>query len=325
MKRYKWILDIIITILIVVTLNFFIPRLMPGDPFMYLEGEDGHIMSNFSEGDIQRYKEYYNMDKPLLEQYIDYLKKLVKLDLGYSIYYRHEVSYLIKSRLKWTIPLVAISILLSSFLGTVLGLISAWKRGSFFDRLCYFIMIILNEIPSFLIGVLFLFTLGAKYKLFPISGGFTLYGNFVTRKEKILDIIHHGVLPSLTLMLVSIGDYYLYARNSMINILSKDYIKTARAKGLKNRVIIFKHMLRNGIAPILTRIFLSFGNIVGGAVLVENVFAYPGLGKMMQSSIKTRDYPLLQGIFLVTTLTVLVTTIIGDKINQILDPRLKNG
>lgn len=324
MKKHKWIINLIITFLIVITLNFFIPRLMPGDPFMYLEAEDGEVMGNFNEADIKRYKEYYGLDKPLLEQYKIYLKNLLKLDLGYSIYYKHEVSYLIKSRLKWTIPLVAVSILISATIGVILGSISAWRRDGLFDRICYFIMITLNEIPSFLIGILLLFIVAAKLKLFPISGGFSLYANFSSKKEVILDIINHAVLPCMTLVLASVGNYYLYARNSMISILSKDYIKTAKAKGLKTKIIVFRHMLKNAIGPILTRVFLSFGTVVGGAVLVENVFAYPGLGTMMQSSIRTRDYPLLQGIFLVTTLTVLLATTLGDRLNKRLDPRWSN-
>lgn len=324
MKKSKWIIDLLITFFIVITLNFFIPRLMPGDPFMYLEGEEGDVMGNFSQDEIDRYKEYYNLDKPLISQYTTYIKNLFKLDLGYSIYYKHEVTYLLKSRLKWTIPIVVMSIIFSAFFGIILGSISAFKHNSTFDKIMYFFMIVLEEIPSFLIGILFLFILAGKYKLFPLSGGFSLYKDFASDKERIFDILHHAFLPSLTLMLSSIGSYYLYARNSMISILSKDYIKTAKAKGLRKRIIIFRHMLKNGVAPIITRVFLSFGRVVGGAILVENVFAYPGIGTMMNSSIRTRDYPLLQGIFLVTTISVLIASVLADRINIKLDPRLND-
>lgn len=319
----KKILEYIVTIIIIVTLNFFIPRLMPGDPFVILSSNDGQTSVSYSEEQVKLYKEYYGLDKKLNVQYVEYMKNIMKGNLGYSIYYNDKVYNIIKNRFMWTIMLVINSIILSSILGTILGGISAFNKDNKIDKILYTTIITISEIPGFLIGILFLFILAAKFNMFPLSGAVTEFKEYSSIMGKIIDVIYHAALPILTLVVSKIGMFYLIARNSTISVMCKDYMRTAKGKGLSKNKIIFRHALRNSILPIITRIFLSLGSVVGGAILVENVFNYPGLGRLMKDAVFVRDYPLIQGIFLIVTLMVILMNGISDILYKKLDPRVK--
>ncbi len=322
MKVLKRAAEYIFIFFVIISLNFLIPRLMPGDPFTYLSSCNESEYVTYSEEQIERYKAYYGLDKPLKVQYRDYLKKTLKGDLGYSIYYNTKVISIIKNRVLWTMGITLVSLLISSFLGVILGSISAFKKDSIFDRFMYFINVVLSEIPSFLIAILLLFTLGAKSKLFPLSGGETVFSE-LTGLARFKDIIQHGFLPTLALILAQTGGFYLLARNSMITILSKEYMTTAEAKGLRKKRIVFKHGLKNAILPVVTKVFLSLGTILSGALLVENVFNYPGIGKLMKDAVFVRDYVLIQGIFLFVTVFVLVANLLSDIVYKRIDPRVR--
>jgi len=315
-------IKITLTFLCIITINFFLPRLMPGDPFYFASGDQGEVVISYSQEEIERLKSYYGLDVPICTQYLRYLKNILKGNLGYSIYFGNDVRDIVKNRIPWSISLVIISVTFGGVLGVFLGCLSAWHQRGVFDRILYFIMVTLSEIPSFLIGVFLLFYLAAQKGWFPISGGmkpFADYGSFLDRSY---DIVHHGFLPILTLTIVQMGGFYLIARNSMITVMSKDYIATARAKGLGTRRILFRHALSNAALPIITRAFHSLGQAVGGTILVENVFRYPGLGCLMRQAVMVRDYPLIQGIFLVVTFFVIIMNLMADFIYKKLDPRV---
>lgn len=313
----------IFTLCFIIIFNFLIPRLMPGDPFTNLSGEEGDVISTFSDEQIEKYKAYYGLDKSLGKQFVDYIKNLLKGNLGYSINYKESVWDIIKSRAKWTMPIVIISSLLACFFGVLLGSISAWNRDSKPDKVFYFIMLIISEIPSFLIGILFLFILAGSLKLFPLAGGKSTFANYANFFEAFKDYGHHAFLPILTLTISGMGPYYLLARSSMVTVLDKAYIKTAKSKGLKDRRVIFSHALKNSILPIITRLFISLGVIFSGAILVENVFTYPGIGSLMNQAIRLRDYPLIQGIFLFVAILVLLMNFLADRTYELLDPRVR--
>lgn len=321
-QMLPFIAKFIMTLFFLVTLNFFLPRMMPGDPFYFISGDEGDVTISFSEEEIAKLKAYYDLDKPLGQQYVNYLKNLLNFNLGYSIYYGDDVISIIKSRIPWTLSLVLLSVFLGSTIGTVLGCLSAWYHESLLDRFLYFIMLIVSEIPSFLIGLLLLFLVAAQWGIFPLSGGMKPFANYSSNFDKVLDLLHHGFLPCLTLVLAGVGGFYLIARNSTISVMSKDYITTARAKGLRRNIIVFRHALLNAALPIVTRLFYSMGSAVGGAVLAENVFNYPGLGSLMRHAVMVRDYPLLQGIFLIVTLLVLSMNLISDFVYKKIDPRV---
>ncbi|MTI66152.1 MAG: ABC transporter permease [Firmicutes bacterium] len=323
MKRVnRKIIEYIIPLIFVITLNFFIPRLMPGDPFTMISDDSSGVSFTYSEEEMDKYKAYYGLDKPLYKQFFNYIKKLFKGYLGYSIYYNENVLDIIIKRIKWTITLVIVATIISSSLGTIFGALSAYYKNSLLDKTLYTFFITFSQIPSFLIGLIFLFYFSAYLKFFPLAGGITAFSEFNSWFDKFIDLIYHGFLPALTLSIVNMGSFYLLSRNSMLSVLTKDYIVTAKAKALKKRVIIFKHTLKNAILPIVTRIFLNFGTLIGGAVLVENVFKYPGLGTLIREAVYVRDYPLIQGIFLFIALLVFSMNLLSDLVYKKLDPRL---
>ncbi|MDQ2085593.1 ABC transporter permease [Herbivorax sp. ANBcel31] len=316
------IFEYLLTFLIIITLNFFIPRLMPGDPFTFLSSEEGQVTITYSDDQIEKYKEYYGLDKPLAVQYIDYIVNIFKGDIGYSIYYNDSVINIILKRMMWTISIVIAAIILSCIVGAVLGSYSAWHRDGVFDKILYSVMIGVSQIPAFLIGVLFLFFLAAKTGWFPLAGGMQVFAEYESFAQKILDILHHAFLPVITLIFIRVGEFYFVARNSMLTVLTKDYMRTAVAKGLSKRRIIFRHALKNSMLPIVTRAFLAVGYVFGGAILVENVFNYPGVGSLMREAVMVRDYPLIQGIFLFVAVSVLTMNFFADIVYKKLDPRV---
>lgn len=318
----KRFFDYLLTILMVVSLNFALPRLMPGDPFLYLSADHGGEIARFSTDQVEAYRQQYGLDRPWHIQYAASLFALVRGDLGYSIYYNNKVSTILASRLPWTLLLVLSAVLLSTLAGCLLGSISAAYRGRNLDRLLYPSMIVVAEIPAFLLGLVLLFFLAAGLRIFPLSGAMTHFAHYSGYWEQIVDIAHHAVLPVLTLTLVRTGSMYLLARNAMTTVLTRDYVRTARAKGLSPMRILMRHSLRNAMVPVVTRVFLSLGGLVGGAILVENVFAYPGLGLLMRESVLVHDYPVIQGIFLLVTLTVLSANFLADRVYRRLDPRI---
>lgn len=309
-------------LLVIICINFFLPRLMPGDPFLYLSIEEGNSSTTFSQEQIDHYKAYYGLDQPLYNQFLRYITRLLHGDLGYSIYYNTSVMDMILTRIPWTIFIVLSSLMLSSLIGTVMGAVSAWMRNKLTDRMLYLTMVVISEIPAFLIGVIFLFVFAAQLKWFPLSGGSTVFASFDSFWVQMDDILRHAFLPVLTLSLVQVGSFYLLSRNSMLTVLSKDYIRTAKAKGLGKKNILFRHALRNALPPVIARIFMSLGVLFSGAVLVENVFSYPGVGRLMNEAVMNRDYMLIQGIFLTITVTVLFMNWLADIIYKKLDPRV---
>jgi peptide/nickel transport system permease protein len=313
------------TLWIVLTLNFVLPRLMPGDPFLLLSSETDQEVVVFSEEQRQYYLHYYGLDRPMLTQYATYLANLCRGKLGFSLYYNDEVSTIILRRLRWTGLLVSMAIILSSGIGVFLGSLSAWFRETWFDKGVFFGVVLFSEIPAFLVGLILLFVLAAGTGWFPLSGAFTHFARHDTLLAVAGDIARHACLPVLALTLARLGGMYLLARNSMTLVLSQDYIKTAWAKGVPPRRILFYHGLRNALLPVVSRIFLSLGALVGGAILVENVFAYPGLGLLMRESVMMHDYPLVQGIFLVVTCFVLAANFVADCLYRHLDPRIRTA
>jgi peptide/nickel transport system permease protein len=312
-----------ITVLIVITLNFLLPRVIPGDPFLVISSqsaEDEEVVLTAEQREF--FFEYYGLDKTLGEQYLSYLGELARGNLGYSLYYKEPVSQIILRRLGWTAFMVISSLIFSTLIGSILGCISAWYRGKWPDKLLYFQFIVLPEIPVFLLGLIILFVFAAGLGLFPLAGAISHFARYEGWWEKMMDILHHACLPVLVLTISQIGSMYLLSRNSMTTVLKKDYLRTAWAKGLPKKRVLFRHALRNALLPIVTRVFLSLGTLVGGAILVENVFAYPGLGLLMNEAVRRHDYHLIQGIFLVVTLLVLLANFFADLVYGKLDPRV---
>jgi peptide/nickel transport system permease protein len=315
------IIEYILTLWIILTLNFFLPRLMPGDPFLFVAGDEGNTVAQDTESIRESYIKYYGLGKPIHIQYIHYIFELFQGNLGHSFHFNESVSAILLKRFPWTVFLIVSAVVLSTIIGVVLGSISAWFQGRFLDHFLYVCLILIAEIPAFLLALIFLFFFSAELNLFPLSGAITHFAGYKGWKW-LADICHHAALPILSLTLVRSSGMYLLARNSMITVMAKDYIRTATAKGLSRYRILFRHIIKNAMLPIVTRIFLSLGSLVGGAILVENVFSYPGLGLLMREAVLMHDYPLIQGIFLLVTVCVLTANYLADWIYVCLDHRV---
>ena len=315
MKRF------IIVLFAILTINFLLPRLMPGDPFLTLSAEDGFTSVQYSEQEVQDLKEYYGLDKPIATQFIEYYANVLKGDFGRSIFYNESVNKILLRKLPWTIFIVLSSLLIGCIVGLSLGILSMINRNKNFDKVFYTLIITVSEIPSFLIGIAFLFIFAANLGWFPLSGGVSAFTEPSFSLSYIEDILSHAFLPIMTMSIPSIGQFYILSRSSMITIISKDYMTTGKAKGLSKKRLNIYYILKNSLSPIISRVFLNIGHLFAASILVENVFAYPGIGTLMKESVLKRDYPLIQAIFLIIALLVLLMNYLAEHINRKIDPR----
>lgn len=302
------------------SIHFLLPRLMPSDPFLFLSSDGSDIVS-YTEEEIMKYKEYYGLDKPLLQQYFHYLFGIFRGDLGYSIYFKEKVLYLIGKRFIWTMGIVSFSMGISFVGGILLGSLSAWKWKTKIDDILYQMMVVLSEIPSFITANIILMFFILRWRILPTAGGMTPFAEISISWHFFLDLIQHAILPSLTLTLLRLPDFYFISRASMIQEIQKKYVETAEAKSLSACEILWKHCLSNAMNPIFTRFLLSMQMMFNASLIVENVYKYPGIGKLIRDAVYYRDYLLLQGIFLVITATILGFSILGEKYHQHMERR----
>ena len=297
--------------------------MMPGDPFSMTSDDDsGEEIIVLTEQQRLYYMEYYGLDRPLHEQFLVYIKNLIKGDMGKSIYYKMPVSDVIMLHLPWTMLIVLASTVISTIAGVVLGTFSAKNRKKGSDRIMMTGMIAFAEIPSFLLGLILLLVFSVHLRLFPLAGAVTPFANYSGLAEHVWDIVYHAFLPVMTLTFAQLTGVYLLTRNSLITVTTKDYIRTARAKGLGERTVWNRHALRNALLPVVTRAGFMIGIMMGGVVLVESVFSYPGIGMTLRSAVIGRDYPLIQGILLVIAVSILICNLLVDKVYCKLDPRV---
>lgn len=321
--RNSFIFRSLSTLLVILVINFFLPRMMPGDPFSTTSADDvGEEIIVMTEEQHLYYVNYYGLDRPLYEQFLSYMKNLMTGNLGRSIYYKMPVSDVIMLHLPWTILIVVSATVISTISGVVLGTLSAKNRKKGSDRIMMTGMIAFAEIPSFLLGLILLLIFSVYFRLFPLAGAVTPFAHYNGSTDQVLDILYHAFLPVLTLSLSQLTGVYLLTRNTLITVTTKDYIRTARAKGLGEKNVWIRHALRNALLPVVTRTGFMIGIMMGGVVLVENVFSYPGIGMTLRSAVVGRDYPLIQGILLVIAVSILICNLLVDKIYGKLDPRV---
>lgn len=302
------------TIWIVVTATFFLLRLLPGDPtVLMVEGDMTPEMR-------QALLEAYGLDRPLWEQYVAYLTQLAQGNLGVSFRQLQPVTEILVARLPWTLLLAGTAFLVTLAIGVPIGVYTAVHRDSWIDRTLQGFGIAGHAlfVPS--VAMLLLVFLGAQAGLFPIGGALDpdAYG-----VAAYVSLAHHLVLPVVSLVLVQLGPYAMTLRTNMLEVLGEDYIKCARARGLSARRTAWKHALRNAMLPTLTLVGLQLGVLAGGAVLTETVFAYPGVGRLIFEAVGQRDYPVLQGAFIMLAVTVVVANAFTDVLYAVLNPRIR--
>lgn len=307
-------------LLAVLVLNFCLIHLAPGDPVQVIAGE----MGGASPEVVAALREKFGLDHSLLEQLFTYLGKVATGDFGYSYYFNEPVLNLIAQRLPATLYLAISSLLIAVLIGTLLGIVSARRPNGIFSHTVTIFSLIGYAAPIFWTGLLLLLLFGSVWPILPVAG-MTDVVNPKTGYAYVVDVARHLVLPSFTLGVVFLAQYSRLARVNMIDALSADYVRTARAKGLPEYVVIGKHALRNTLIPIVTVVGLQFGNLFAGAVLVETVFSWPGLGRLVFESILRRDYPTLMAVLFFSAMMVMVANILTDLVYRWIDPRIRTG
>ena len=305
-----------------ITINFFLPRMLKGDPITaYLARNQGKV----SPEAIESLRTLFGMDnpKPIWQQYLDYWALLFTGDLGRSLSKGlAPVTEVIATALPWTLGLVGVATILSFFIGTGVGTFIGWRRGTKAEAVVP-IATFLSTVPYFWLGLIVIALFSTTLRWFPASHAFSKGAIPNLSFEFIGDVLYHAALPALTIVLTSLGGWILGMRNMMVTVLDEDYITVALAKGLSPRRVAVNYAARNAVLPQLSSFALSLGFIVGGTLIMELIFSYPGLGLRLFEATLAKDYPLMQGMFLVITLSVLVANIIADIVYAIMDPRTR--
>lgn len=315
------LLQYLLVLLVASGLNFALPRLMPGNPLMHLAGSEPELLP---AADRLRLQAEYGLDQPLPVQYLQYMGGLLTGNLGYSFQKHQPVAAIIWSRLGWTLLLTVTALVCATLLGVLFGTLAAWKRGKPLDLALTGLCIFLESLPSFWVGMVLVALFAVQLNMFPTFGAITPWVT-KTGGAWLLDVLHHLALPLVTLALVSFPSTYLTMRAALTSTLGEAYIQVARAKGLPERRVALVHALRNALLPVATVFTLNLGFAIGGATVVETVFSYPGLGRTLYEAVLSRDYPLMQGIFLALTLSVVAANALADLLYPWLDPRVRKN
>ena len=306
---------------VVATILFFLFRLMPGDPTV------AYIDTNFTEEQVRQLRKTFGLDRPLHEQYVVYLANLVRGEFGDSFHHRQPVLNLLLSVLPNTIILTLTSLIIAYIFGTLVGAWLAWKRGGWAEGVTIPAVLMLRAAPEFWLGMVLLSIFGFKLGWFPSGGAASPGAVFTSEWVRVTsgDFLWHLVLPAATLALYLQGLPLLLMRSNMLDVMSEDFITMARMKGLSNRSIILRHAARNALLPVATAFALGFGASMGGNVVVETVFSWPGLGKLLVSSVASSDYPVAQGAFFLISVVLVTMNAVADWLYSFLDPRVSHG
>ncbi len=310
-----------------VTFNFILPRLMPGNPALaYLARVHAQFVTPSIYNALQQ---EFGVDPhvSIIQQYFAYMSALLHGQLGVSVsQFPSQVSTILAQSLPWTIGLVGVSVILSFFIGTLIGMVIAWRRGSFFDTAVPPILTFFSAVPYFWMALALIYIFGVGLNWFPTDSGYDVFN--VTpgwSADFIGSVAQHAILPVVTLVLGSLAGWVLTMRNTMITTLSEDYVLMAQAKGLPERRVMFNYAARNAILPSITSFSISLGLVVSGSLLTEIVFNYPGIGFALYNGVQGDDYPLVEGCFLVIALAVLAANFLSELVYAFLDPRVRLG
>lgn len=312
-----------------VSFNFIIPRLMPGDPTSVYIAKISQQGGKITPAVVKAIQAEFGVTPgvPIWQQYLSYLNAVLHGQLGLSTSNGFEpVSMVLGQDLPWTIGLVGVALIITAVLGTLIGALMAWKRGSWYDTVVPPLVTFLSAIPYFWMALALVYVMGLGLGWFPTDQGYDVFsyqpgwdGGFI------LSVMQHAALPIITLVIGSLAGWVLTMRNTMISTLSEDYVLMAEAKGLPENQVMLRYAARNAVLPSITSFSISLGQVVGGALLTEIVFSYPGIGYALFNGIGQNDYALIEGCFLVIALAVLLANFLSDLVYALLDPRVRNG
>jgi len=308
------------TLVVVVALVFALPRAMPGDPLSVFDDPDSAVFVSDADS-RQRLLDYYGLDDPLGEQFARYVSRVARGDLGWSIARHAPVSELIGQHLPWTLLLMGTSLALAAVASFVAGVASAWRRGRPADRGLLVSLTAVNAVPEYAIAAVLLIVFAVVFPVFPLYGARSPFSD-ARGAAAVADVAEHLVLPAGALTLSLLGTKFLLVRNTVLSSLGQDYMLLARAKGLPERALKYRHAGRNALLPFVTVLGIQAGFAAGGSVFVESVFSYPGMGTLILRAVDARDYPVLEASFLVLAVVVLVVNLAVDLLYARLDPRV---
>ena len=308
-----------LTILGIVVLNFFLFRMMPGSPERILL-RNPHL----TQATVDAARARWGLDEPVPVQLVKYLAATAQGDFGYSFQYRGQpVGEVIGNRMWPTIILVGIAEVIAIIFGLALGAYSGWKRGGNVDRVGNGVSLVLYSMPYFVIGMPLIIIFAAELGWFPTSGMLTPGATYASPMDQLLDFLHHLVLPLLTVSLGLIGGYSILMRSAIIETRTEDYVTTAKAKGLSENRIVRHHAFPNALLPTVTIIAINLGYVVAGVLTAEIIFNWPGLGTLTYQALSVRDFPVLQGVFLILSIAVVMANLGADLLYGVLDPRVR--
>lgn len=317
----------LLTLWAAVTLNFIIPRLQPGDPAQTIVSKMVGQTRAVDPAEVEAIRAMLGTpDTSLGQQYIDYMRNLVQLRFGVSYtYFPYTVTHMIGEAIWWTVILVGVTQVIGFVVGTLLGAVAAWKRNSTFDSIVSLGLNFIGTLPFFWIALLLLYVFSFKLNWLPTSGGFSGEATREVSWAYTLDILKHSILPAMAILITAPIGWVMGMRNNMIQTLREDYTRLAIAKGLKPWKVALRYSARNAILPNVTGFAISLGGILGGVVFIEGIFDYPGMGRLLFEAVGNRDYPLMQALFLFTTVGVLLANLFADMLYGVLDPRVRKG
>jgi peptide/nickel transport system permease protein len=312
----------LVTLWAALTVNFIIPRVMPGN-------EAEAVLATFrgaNPGALHALEIQFgvNVHQSVLASYFEYLGNCLTGQFGVTAQ-GVPVMTEITSKLPWTLGLVGVTTILAFLIGTLAGVFSAWRRGGRIDALLPPSLFIVSTIPVFFVGLLLIYIFAVKLNWLPLSGNYSVGATPAFSLSFIWDVLKHALMPAVSLIIVTAGLWVYSMRNNMITTISEDYVKTARAKGLATRRIMYDYAARNAILPNLTEFAMQLGYVLGGSIVIEYLFSYPGLGYLFYTATTDHDLPLMQGLFLVYTLAVLICVLIADLVTAALDPRTREA
>ncbi|MCA2012302.1 ABC transporter permease [Cereibacter sphaeroides] len=309
---------IVATILAIATLNFVLVHSAPGDPALIMAGQSGATDAQF----LEQVRAEYGLDQPFLVQLGTYLGKLVQFDLGYSFRQRMPVAELIADRLVPTLLLAGAAFALSLIMGVTLGALAGLRQGKWMDTAISIVTLLFYAMPAFWLGLMLILVFAIQTNLLPAFGYTDIRAAGQGPLAHALDVARHLILPAVTLGAIYTAVYTKLMRSAILEVSHEDHVKTARAKGLTEGRILRGHMLRNASVPVVTFAGLQTGALIGGAVVVETVFAWPGLGRLTFDAVTARDYPVLLGLFLVMSILVIAVNLLTDLLHRLIDPRV---
>ncbi|MBI4178348.1 ABC transporter permease [bacterium] len=307
-----------LSLFVALTINFALPRLAPGDPAYFLLGR---AVSELTDAERAKLLSEVGLDRPILEQYGRYLAGIVTGDWGISLRFGKPVTAILAERVPWTLLLGGSALIVSVLLGMTLGVFAAWKRGQKEDIGILSFVMLLDSMPAFWVAMMLIGVFSVTLGLLPAFGAVPI--GAAGGMSQVIEVVRRLILPVATLTVTHVGSVFLITRYSMVTALREDYIVMAEAKGVGERGVVFRHALRNALLPIYTSITVMLGTLLGGNVVVETVFAYPGVGRLIYESILARDYAVMQGAFLLIVFLVLAANLMADLAYPLIDPRVR--